>query len=146
MSTTLADLIATNDVHPLTRWLLNAIQRMKPSKEMLAAEASVKDCAVPAFRKVPGGLIEVNGALIGNSAGWGYLNGQTGKWKEMKVLIKEYLTTGKLQTLATEPAKATPSEERFLSEDSDNEALNIKFHGPVDVRKTWTNFKLAAPF
>lgn len=152
---TLADLMAADDLHPLTRWLLNAMARMKPSKEMLAAEAVIKDKALPAFRRADGGVIQVGSLLIANSAGKGYFNGQTGAWRDVKDAIKAYLQTG-IATVSKEAPVATakrPSrkakqtkeaEPTTVDPDALNRALNLKNQGPVDTRKCWINYAALA--
>ena len=142
MATTLADLIAADGLHPLTRWLLNAIQRMKPSKEMLAKPAAVQDKALPDFRRAAGGVITVDDVLVANSSGKGYFNGQTGKWKEIAPLIKAWLSGKKaVKAMAWSAGKKTRVQ-AIADVPVSNEAMNLKWNGPVETRKTWINYEL----
>ena len=149
-TTTLAELIETEDLHSLTRWLMDAIKRMKPSKKMLESEAVVMDKALPKFRNASGGVVKIGGVLIGNSAGNGYFNGQVGPWREIKHLIKSYLQNGKAEGVVVSavatPAKSHKAKAVDELEIADprtyNEAMNLRHNGSEETRKTWINYAL----
>ena len=149
-TTTLAELIEAEDLHRLTRWLMDTMKRMKPSKKMLESEAIVMDKALPKFRNAPGGVVKIGGVLIGNSAGNGYFNGQVGPWREIKHLIKSYLQNGKVEDVVVS-AVATPAKNRkakaveepeIADPHSFNDAMNLRHNGPEETRKTWINYAL----
>jgi len=142
-TTTLADLIADADNrNTVTRWLLNAIRGLKPSAEKLAAPAVERDKALPNFRKKAGGVIEVDGVLIGAHCGTNYFNGQVGPWKEIKPLLRAWLTNGTpVKAIARKAKKSVrPAPSIPLT----NEAMNLHCNGPVETRKTWINYEAIA--
>jgi hypothetical protein len=150
MATTLADLIKADDLHPLTRWLISAIDSMKPSAKMLKADAIVMDKAVPELRKAPGGVVKIGDVMIGNSAGMGYFNGQVGKWREIKCLVKSYVQSGNIGS--TVVSVATPKNAKSKKTEDEpieiadprsfNESMNLKNHGTEETRKIWINYAL----